>query len=169
MIEEIKLDTQLHVKDGDLDLSLINPVKNEANLPKPKNGFWTSTYIDRNEGSYFYRTYIMSGKWYLLEPPTVKMFVVNNVKDIHYLLSNYGRQNIFNDITYIDFEKLCLEVDALHIKEECFDKGSPIAEFNIKDDIVLNIDDCNLHPFFQWRSESTLWFRNKFDDYKIVL
>jgi hypothetical protein len=41
--------------------------------------------------------------------------------------------------------------------EECFAKGSPVAEFNIKDDIVLNIHDCNLHPFFQWRSESTLW------------
>jgi hypothetical protein len=36
MIEMIKLNTQLHVKDGDLDLSLINSVKNEANLPKPK-------------------------------------------------------------------------------------------------------------------------------------
>lgn len=168
MIEELKLDRQLHVRKGELDLSLIKPVKNEENLPKPKNGFWTSTYINESEGSYFYRTYIMGGTWYLLEPSTVEMFVVGNVNDIHYLLSNYGRQNIFNETTYIDFERLSLEVDALHIKEECFAKGSPVAEFNIKDDMVLNIHDCNLHPFFQWRSESTLWFRNRFDDCKIV-
>ncbi|MFC0475586.1 hypothetical protein ACFFHF_10030 [Robertmurraya beringensis] len=160
---KIKLESQLHVaRNGTLDLSQIKPVQNQENKAKPKYGFWTSTFINKKVGSYFSKDYPMDdGEWYKLEPEEAEVFVVETEKDIDTLLSNYGRPNFLGDNTFIDFEKLSEDFDALQLRKSCFDEGSPVKELHLFDQ-TLHIHNSNFHPFHQWWAESTLWFRPKF-------
>ncbi|EOO22283.1 hypothetical protein [Bacillus cereus] len=164
---KIKLDTQLHV-GRNLNLSKIKSVKNPTDdtgkskdVAKPYGGFWTSTYINKEEGSDFLKSYVMDGDWYILEPLEADIFVVETFSDINHLLSNYGRQNLIEQNTFIDFEKLSEKFDALHLKSSCFDYGSPVKNL-ILYGRTLEIHNSQHHPFHQWRTESTLWFTDKF-------
>ncbi|GGA20417.1 hypothetical protein [Psychrobacillus lasiicapitis] len=161
---KIKLDAQLHVaRNGILDLSKIKPVQNQEYMAKPKYGFWTTTYINKKVGSYFSKDFTMDdGEWYKLEPEEAEIFVVETGKDIDTLLSNYSRSNFLEDNTFIDFEKLTEDFDTLHLLKSCFDKGSPVKELLLYDQ-TLNIHNSDFHPFHQWWTESTLWFKPRFN------
>ncbi|MED1092184.1 hypothetical protein [Bacillus paramycoides] len=175
--ENIKLATQLHV-GKELNLSQIKSVTNPLNalgrpgdMAKPYGGVWTSTYIDDEDGSAFYSSFKTGGDWYILDPLEADIFVVKNEDDIEFLLSNYGRKNSRDLVTFIDFEKLSKEYDALHLTSGCFEDDSLVKELDLYKDLygrTLNIHNTTHHPFHQWLAESTLWFNKKLQVRKII-
>jgi hypothetical protein len=166
--KKMKLKKQLHVREDTLDLNRIKPVQNQEGIPKPKNGFWTSTYICKVIGSRFQQELqFTGGKWYILEPKDARICIVNTDKDVYELLDKYGRSDTIGNITYIDFEKLSRDFDAIHLTNSCFKKNSPVLELKLNNK-YLNIHNPFEHPFYQWAAESTLWFRPKFDIIKLV-
>lgn len=168
--KHIKLDPQLHIRVGTLNLSRVKLVQNQVNLAKPKYGLWTSTYVNHSKhGSHFNEMFPMSGSWHLLDPAIADIFVVEDVADVHYLLKHYGRPNFLGDITYIDFEKLSEEFNALQLTQQCLVKGTPVETLILSGYTPMELNNSTFHPFHQWMGESTIWFNTSmFSGFTII-
>ena len=70
---------------------------------------------------------IWTGKWLVIDPDEANIFVVEGLKDVQFLFEHYGRRaSKHDDITFIDFEILSRDFDALQLKQQCFEEGSPV-------------------------------------------
>ncbi|PEL85530.1 hypothetical protein [Bacillus wiedmannii] len=127
MKQNMTLGLQLHASKEILKLYQLSPirsVKNVKNAAKPNYGFWTSSFTNKKHGSKFLKEIPMyDANWYTLSPMEANIFVVNDANDINHLLTNYGRINFKEYISYIDFEKLSMDFDALHLTNNCFVRG----------------------------------------------
>lgn len=153
-------DLQLHVSPvARVMIDRVAPVENRQDV-KPKYGFWTSTYtgqssawVDWCQAEQFGD--VLAGSWFLLRPkPKARVFVIDSLADLHTLLAGYTEP----DTAYygygracIDFERLALDYDGLHLTEE----GEAATRF--------------ARPgLYGWDCESTLWFRWCFKSCELV-
>ncbi|GMK39046.1 hypothetical protein PCCS19_21000 [Paenibacillus sp. CCS19] len=167
---DVQLKKQFHIRKNELDFNSIKPVQNKEGYAKPDHGFWTATYMsDLEYGAHFNEVLNWTGKWHLIDPKEANIFVVEELEDVQFLLEHYGRRASKHDgITFVDFEKLSRDFDALQLTQQCFEEGSPVKTLELEGYGELDINNSALHPFYQWAGESTLWFNIKFNKYEIV-
>ena len=145
-------------------------VQNEV-FHKPKGGFWTSTYTpkDRHISSWVEwcsseQPDWLKGKYYILYPKKeIKIYKINNYDDLKYIFEKYPYYNkeheaILRHQHFIDWEKVAKDYDAVQITE----KGELIARGNC----TFFLQDG--YSLYGWDCESTVWFRNVFDEIKLL-
>ena len=155
---------QLYITHSDELREEVTPVVNDPESfyrQKPTGGFWTSSYreesqdsdwVDWCRGENFSDPDTMN--WWLLTPHAdCKLYTIRSLKGFNRCLMEYGspvplaqEYPSFAAKRVIDFERLALEYDGLHLTE----RGNQETHLSYPN---------NLNA---WDAESTLWFRWRF-------
>jgi len=142
----------------------IKPIKNFM-FNKPEGGLWTSTFLP--EGEEFDKMCSDWLRWCLSDMPEwlpksedycwvlypsddVKVFEIDTLDDYIKCLEKYGYLNPTTKKREINFEKLQMDYDCLHLTEGGFWGLRYIPEYP------------EYQTFYGWDCESTIWFRWKF-------
>ena len=157
----MNLGVQLHISPAQALIEQVAAVENDPELyfrQKPNGGFWTSSWREDTQDSDWVEwcrseafDTVEERNWWLLTPhPECKIYTIDSLADFNRCLTEYGYPAkiasldlIFAGKRVIDFEKLALEFDGLHLTE----RGNAQTHLSYPND--LNGWDC----------ESTLWFR----------
>ena len=150
-------DPQLFVTDCDNKPSPIHmlPISNYTRpWMKPQGGIWTSTYTGEETGSAWVQwaqVHLLKNEWhsYLLRPRRdAKVYVIDGRQDLERLLDRFEHPDSPRPTRMIDFEKMALHYDALHLTE----KGEEETRWGA------------WGTLYNWDVESTLWFRWVFEE-----
>ncbi|MFO1518123.1 MAG: hypothetical protein U1F57_00440 [bacterium] len=127
----------------------LEPVKNIVAFPKPRKGFWTSTYLETRGSAWVERGRDLKNHSYLLRPRAdAKIYVVDSYEDLERLMNQYGREDV-SGIKTLDYEAMSRDYDGLHLTR--------------KGEVDTRPFQGRSYDLDTWDVESTLWFRWVFE------
>ena len=109
----------------EFDLKRIDPIRSHSWI-KPYGGLWTSTLMKNSEfNSSWEETAHKQGMFdlsdldvYSIEfDPSSKVYVIDDLQDLKNLLAMGHKSSCFG-FSYLDFEKLMRDYDAIHLTDE---------------------------------------------------
>jgi hypothetical protein len=165
------MNVQLHTSRSDLplDAELFPKVRNGHLRNKPRGGIWTSTFIDRQVGSAWVQQmyameFIERGQQlpsYLLTPKEdARIYTIDSVQDMYRLYDNYSYKELGTFET-IDFEKLSIEYDAVHLTE----RGQIVTRLvGIHNPNDYEPNRSMWQSLNGWDCESTVWLNWAFSN-----
>ncbi len=134
----------------------VAPVENRKAWCKPAFGFWTSSFVNGQsdwmrwcEDEEFSIPDDRTWRGVLLTPHSnAKLACVDTYADLESLVREYGCPKGYRDEMMVDFEKLALDFDGMHLTE----RGQWATRMT--------------HPLdlYGWDCESTVWFKWAFEE-----
>ena len=174
----MNIPTQLWInsnEDISLEESMMKPVTNQGNLGiKGGGGLWTSTYLDKENGSDWVQWSLANNfncpvnniwKGYLLEPKkNLRIYTIDSLEEMHMMFDKYGYEYLpLIQQEGIDFEKMSLEYDGIHLTEN----GQTVTRhgFNFFGDRTILKPEWQtkkMRNLYGWDVESIFHFRWNF-------
>lgn len=163
-----KLKTQLYVGKLKPHIKNFKLIVNRPMFCKPMGGLWTSTYDEKLGSDWIQWSGTgprlgESSRWCLIPRNDAKVLTIDSWADFALLChTGYTQENphpeLLSGFGILDFGKLALEYDAIHLTE----KGERETRWVMFDN-DRDYKKYGMFGLYGWDCESTLWLHWKFE------